>query len=95
MTIVYLQAIKVFIAPEKFGIHHSTKIEVHARVGIGGNITAVVSQQKTKSGIEILVTFLGTSGCLVGRFVYQIFGRFCNIVIVDVYLWSGKYIAVA
>ena len=95
LTIVYLQAIKVFIAPEKFGIHHSTEIEVHARVGIGGNVTAVISQQKTKSGIEIFVTFLCTSGCLVGWLVYQMFGGFCYIVIVDVYLWSSKYVAVA
>ena len=90
LTIVYLQAIKVFIAPEKFGIHHSTEIEVHARVGIGGNVTAVISQQKTESGIEILVAFSSPSGCLVGWLVYQIFGGFCYIVIVDVYLWSGK-----
>lgn len=95
LAIVYFQAIEIVITSKKFSIHHSPEIQVRAAIGIGGNVSAVIGQQEADTGIEILVSFVRSSGCFVRRFVHQIFGWFRDVVVIYIYLRSGEYVAVA
>ena len=95
LSIVYFQTIEIVITSKKFSIHHSPEIQIRAAIGIGGDVSAVIGQQETDTGIEILVSFVRSSGCFVRRFVHQIFGWFRDVVVIYIYLRSGEYVAVA
>ena len=95
MAVVYLQAVEGLVASDEFGVHHAAEIQIHAAVGVGGNVTAVVCQQEAEAGVEVVVA-VGRTACLfVRRFVHQELAGLRQVVIIDVYLRSGKDIAVA
>ena len=95
LAVVYLQTVEVVVASQEFLVHHASEVEIHAAIGIGGNVSAVIGQQEADTGIEILVSFVRSSGCFVRRFVHQIFGWFRDVVVIYIYLRSGEYVAVA
>ena len=44
LAVVYLQAIEIVIASKEFSVHHAPEIKIHTPIGIGGDVTTVVSQ---------------------------------------------------
>ena len=75
-------------------IHHASKVQVYSSVGIGWNITAIISQQKAQSGIKVLIPVcISASTCV--RFLHrQISSRISKMIIIDVNLRACKQICI-
>lgn len=54
MAVVYLQAVEGLVAADELGVHHAAEIQIHATVGVGRDVTAVVCQ-KTEAGVEVVI----------------------------------------
>lgn len=95
LSVIYLQTIEVIIASQKFVVHHAPEVEIHPLVGIGRNIAAIISQQEADAGVEVLIAVAIAACGFVGRLVYQELGRLRYLVVIDVYLRTGKDVAVS
>ncbi|EGF53248.1 conserved domain protein [Bacteroides clarus YIT 12056] len=93
LAVVQFQTVEIVVAAERLAVHHAPEVQIHALVGIGGDIAAVVGQEEAEAGVEVLVTVGCTAGCHVVGLFDEMFGGVGYLVVVDVYLRTGEDVA--